>query len=136
MIRPINHDQQSLSTKSRPATKMDAPIITDLLDTLQANQANCVGMAANMIGQSVAIIAVSAGPINFPMINPKIISKSGPYDTSEGCLSLPGERQTKRFKTIEVSYQDANFTAHTQPFADFTAQIIQHEIDHCNGILI
>lgn len=136
MIKPINHDTNFLSQKAELANKSDYQIITDLQDTLKANSENCVGMAANMIGFNKRIIVFSMGIMIVPMINPNIISKSGKYNTSEGCLSLVGERPTQRYKSITVKYLDDNFQSHTQTFTDFIAQIIQHEVDHCNGILI
>lgn len=136
MIQPINYDTKSLSQKAELATKSDSSVVTDLLDTLKANSENCVGMAANMIGVNKRIIVFSMGMMNVPMINPFIISKSQEYTTSEGCLSLSGQRQTKRYKKITVKYLDSNFQEHTQKFSDFIAQIIQHEVDHCDGILI
>lgn len=136
MIKPINHDINSLSQKSELATKADHNVVTDLLDTLKANSADCVGMAANMIGINKRIIVFSMGMMNVPMINPVITKKSHEYETSEGCLSLVGERQTKRYQNITVKYLDNNFQTHTQEFSDFVAQIIQHEIDHCNGVII
>ena len=136
MIRPINRDTALLSQKAELATKDDHNVVTDLLDTLKANSENCVGMAANMIGINKRIIVFSMGIMNVPMINPTITSKSGEYSTSEGCLSLIGERATKRYKKITVKYLDNNFNEQTQEFSDFIAEIIQHEIDHCNGILI
>lgn len=136
MIKPINYDQALLSQKSELATKNDSQVVQDLLDTLQSHSENCVGMAANMIGVNKRIIAFSMGIMNVPMINPSIVSMQNPYHTSEGCLSLDGERPTKRFKNITVKYLDVNFKEHTQEFSDFIAQIIQHEVDHCDGILI
>lgn len=136
MIRPINHDTFLLSQKSVPATKADMPVVTDLTDTLRANLDRCVGMAANMIGINKRIIAVAMGPMVIPMINPIIIRKSEPYEAVEGCLSLSGERKTTRYQTIEVEYQDISFKSHRQTYTGFIAQIIQHEVDHCDGILI
>lgn len=136
MIKPINKDRMSLSIPSDPATKADLPVVQDLLDTLKSHHDDCVGMAANMIGVNKQIIAVNVGMINVPMINPKIIKKSQPYDTKEGCLSLEGEKETTRYQQIEVTFQDLNFNTHTQTFSGFVAEIIQHEIDHFAGILI
>jgi len=136
MIKQINHDTTFLSQKAELATKADHNVVTDLQDTLKANADICVGMAANMIGVNKRIIIFSMGIMNVPMINPIIVQKSGAYTTSEGCLSLVGERETKRYKTITVKYLDSNFQEHTQEFSDFIAQIIQHEVDHCDGILI
>ncbi|MFC6177394.1 peptide deformylase [Companilactobacillus huachuanensis] len=136
MIRPINHDTTFLAQKAELATKNDYNVVTDLQDTLKANEKNCVGMAANMIGINKRIIIFSMGMMNVPMINPAIVNKSNEYTTSEGCLSLIGERSTQRYQNITVKYWDSNFQVHQQDFSDFIAQIIQHEIDHCNGILI
>ena len=136
MIRPIMHDPLFLAQKSEPARETDRQIITDLLDTLRANLARCVGMAANMIGEKKRIIVFCSGPMQMVMVNPQITAASGPYETEEGCLSLAGSRKTKRFQRITVQYQDQLFRARTGAFEGFTAQIIQHEIDHCDGILI
>lgn len=125
-----------LAQKSESATPEDAQVIIDLLDTLQANADRCVGMAANMIGVKKTIIAVNAGFTNIAMVNPRIIKKSGLYETEEGCLSLEGVRPTKRYQNIEVEYLDQNFAKKKQKFSGWTAQIIQHEMDHCEGIII
>jgi peptide deformylase len=125
-----------LNQKSEPATEADKQVVQDLLDTLKANEASCVGMAANMIGIKKRIIAVSMGFANITMINPVIIKKSGAYKTEEGCLSLIGVRKTTRYKDIEVEFQDMNFDKQCQKFSGWIAQIIQHEIDHCDGIVI
>lgn len=106
------------------------------MDTLRANQDRCVGMAANMIGVNKRIIAVQMGILSVPMINPEITKTSDPYTAKEGCLSLVGQRSAKRYGTIEVTFLDQKFQEHTQTFSDFIAQTIQHEIDHCNGIII
>lgn len=136
MVRPINHDLVILSRKSTPATRADLVVAEELLDTLRANSERCVGMAANMIGVNKRIIAVTVGFLHMVMLNPVITAKSGPYEAEEGCLSLPGVRKTKRFETITLTYQDRDFKTHTQTFTGFAAQIIQHEVDHCDGILI
>ena len=136
MIRPIMRDIFFLQQKSEKATKQDAQVIVDLLDTLAANRDKCVGMAANMIGVKKRIIVVNMGLMNVAMVNPEIVNKSQPYETEEGCLSLVGVRKTIRYEHIEVKYLDANFTPKKQKFSGWVAQIIQHEIDHCNGILI
>ena len=136
MIRPIVHDPFFLAQKSEPATEADHQIITDLLDTLRANLDRCVGMAANMIGEKKRIIVFCNGPMQMVMVNPQITAKTGKYETEEGCLSLTGVRKTKRYQKITVQYQDRLFRARTGAFEGFTAQIIQHEIDHCDGILI
>lgn len=136
MIKQIVHDPMFLAQKSVSAEKQDADTAKDLLDTLAANAAGCVGMAANMIGVKKNIIVVNMGFSNMIMYNPVIVKKSGPYETEEGCLSLAGVRKTKRFETIEVEYQDIQWKSQKKTFTGWTAQIIQHEIDHCNGILI
>ncbi len=136
MVRSIMHDPMFLSQKSAQATEADQAVITDLLDTLRANLSRCVGMAANMIGEKKRIIVFCSGPIQMVMVNPEIIAHSGEYETEEGCLSLTGVRKTKRWKRITVKYQDQAFRWRTGAFEGFTAQIIQHEIDHCSGILI
>ncbi|MDR7811277.1 peptide deformylase [Lacrimispora sp.] len=136
MIRLVMKDAVFLNQKSEPATEADKLVVQDLLDTLKANEAGCVGMAANMIGVKKRIIAVSMGFANVAMINPVIIKKSGVYETEEGCLSLIGVRKTTRYKDIEVEFQDMNFNKQCQKFSGWIAQIIQHEIDHCDGIVI
>ena len=130
------HDPIFLSKKSAPATKEDISVAQDLLDTLQAHKDGCVGMAANMIGVRKTIIAVTIGFFNVAMINPKITSKSNPYKTEEGCLSLSGVRTCTRYDEIEVEYLDMNFSPQKKKYTGWTAQIIQHEVDHCNGVLI
>ena len=136
MIRPVMKDVVFLNQKSEPATVADKQVVQDLLDTLKANEAGCVGMAANMIGVKKRIIAVSMGFANVAMINPVIIKKSSAYETEEGCLSLIGVRKTTRYKDIEVEFQDMNFNKQCQKYSGWFAQIIQHEIDHCDGIVI
>ena len=136
MIQPIMKDPLFLAVPSERATAADKQAALDLLDTLRANLDGCVGMAANMIGVHKRIIAVHTGIAQLAMINPKIVSKNGAYETEEGCLSLPGVRKTKRYQTIEVEYQDLNMKKQRRSFSGFTAQIIQHEVDHCDGILI
>ena len=136
MIRPIMKDIFFLQQKSEKATRQDEPVIIDLLDTLQAHRDHCVGMAANMIGVKKRIIVVNMGMINVAMVNPEIVKKSGPYETEEGCLSLAGVRKTIRYEEIEVKYLDRNFVPKKQKYSGWIAQIIQHEIDHCNGVLI
>ena len=125
-----------LSRKSTLATKDDLPVMLDLLDTLEANAECCVGMAANMVGINKRIIVFSAGILHIPMINPAITARSGAYEAEEGCLSLEGVRKTTRFQSITVEYLDRGFKKQRQSFSGWTAQIIQHEIDHCDGILI
>ena len=136
MIKPIMKDVLFLGQKSEPATKADAYIITDLTDTLRANLDNCVGMAANMIGIKKCIIVFTVGDIIVPMVNHVIKKKMNSYEAEECCLSLTGFRKTTRYKTIEVEYLDKNFKKQKGTFTGYTAQIIQHEIDHCNGIII
>jgi len=138
MKKEICKDTTILSTKSRDAGIMDIGIAIDLLDTLVAHQDGCVGMAANMIGENVRIIAFwdeNAEDYKV-MLNPKIVSKSGQYETEEGCLSLPGMRKTLRFENITVEYQDMSFAKKKDSYKGFVAQIIQHEVDMTNGILI
>lgn len=135
-VRPINKDVLSLNKKAELATPADMQIVTDLVDTLQAHLDGCVGMAANMIGVNKRIIVFAMGTIVVPMINPKILKKNGSYETEEGCLSLSGKRKTIRYQQIEVEYQDCNFKKMRQTFSGHIAQIIQHEIDHCEGIVI
>ena len=136
MVKPIMKDVFFLSQKSKPATKADMPVVTDLLDTLKANEAGCVGMAANMIGVKKRIIVVHMGVMNMPMINPVIVRKSGAYQTQEGCLSLTGVRPTTRYQDIEVEYLDAGWNKQRGKFSGWIAQIIQHECDHLEGIII
>lgn len=136
MVKEIVKDAMFLSQKAEKATKEDKYIANDLLDTLKANKERCVGLAANMIGYNKAIICVSGGLYNFIMINPVITNKSGEYQTEEGCLSLIGERKCKRYKEIEVDYLDMNFNKQHGKYTGFVAEIIQHEIDHTNGIII
>ena len=136
MIRPIMKDVLFLSQKSEPATKNDIAVVDDLIDTLRVNLEYCVGMAANMIGVKKRILVFSIGNIIVPMINPVILEKEKAYETEESCLSLTGFRKTKRYETIEVEYFDRDFKKHKQIFNGFTAQIIQHEIDHFEGIII
>ena len=136
MIQPIMKDPIFLARKAIPATAEDAAVAQDLLDTLAAHKDGCVGMAANMIGVSKAIIAVDNEGIYLLMYNPVILKKADPFQTEEGCLSLPGTRPTKRWKSIKVQYQNENFQTRIKTFTGWTAQIIQHEIDHLNGVLI
>ena len=136
MIRQIVKDTFSLSQKAVPATKSDISIGLDLIDTLNANRDRCVGMAANMIGVNKAIIAFDEDGTLREMFNPVIVYRKGLYLTEEGCLSLQGQRKTKRHRTIKVQWQDRAMQMHTKNFTGWTAQIIQHEVDHCNGILI
>ena len=136
MVRAIMKDVLFLKQKADIATKEDLQIVIDLLDTLKANEEHCVGMAANMIGVAKRIIAVNVGFMNIAMINPYIVRKANPFETEEGCLSLLGVRKTTRYENIEVEYLDINFRKQKQKFTGWTAQIIQHEVDHCDGIII
>ena len=137
MIREVVHDPILLGAKSAPATKEDLPVAQDLLDTLIANKDACVGMAANMIGVRKRIIVFDNEGTYMTMFNPEIIKKSNPYDTEESCLSLPGgPRPCKRYQTIKVRWQNGEFQTRIKTFTGWTAQLIQHEIDHCEGILI
>ena len=136
MIQPIVHDPLFLAQKSAPATPADAAVARDLLETLAAHADGCVGMAANMIGVLKRIIAVEAEDGYLVLFNPVILKKSGPYDTQEGCLSLEGVRPTRRWQTIKLQYETPEGKPRIKNFSGWTAQIIQHEIDHCDGILI
>ena len=136
MIRPVMHDPLFLAQKSAPASEEDRQTVTDLLDTLRANLDRCVGMAANMIGVKKRIIVFCSGPVQMVMINPRIISRSGEYEAEEGCLSLAGVRKARRYQKITVQYLDQAFRQRIGAYEGFTAQIIQHEIDHCDGVLI
>ena len=136
MIQPIMKDPLFLGVKSQPATPEDVQVGQDLLDTLAAHREGCVGMAANMIGVRKRVIVFDNDGSDMVMFNPVILKSEGVYDTEEGCLSLPGIRKTKRFQKIKVQYQNAAFQTRIKTFTGWTAQIIQHEIDHCDGILI
>ena len=136
MVREICREQSFLAQKAEPATPADLPVAVDLLETLEHHKDGCVGMAANMIGVNKRIIAFENDGHYMVMFNPEILRKSGPYETEEGCLSLTGVRPTKRWKTIKVQWQNENFQSRVKNFSGWTAQIIQHEIDHCEGILI
>ena len=136
MVRPIVHDPLFLAQKSLPAAPEDATVAQDLLDTLTAHADGCVGMAANMIGINKRIIAFDNEGTYMVMFNPAIVKQSGAYETDEGCLSLTGTRKTKRHKVIKVQWQNEKFQTRLKTFTGWTAEIIQHEIDHCEGILI
>ncbi len=137
MVRELMHDPIFLAQKGTEATKEDLPLARDLLETLAAHNATCVGMAANMIGAAKRIIAFDNGGKYMLMLNPEIVKASGEYETEESCLSLlSGPRKTKRYQTIKVRYQTEEFQTRLKTFEGWTAQIIQHEIDHCNGVLI
>lgn len=136
MVREIMRDEAFLKLPSRPAEAADLAIADDLMETLKANADRCVGMAANMIGESVCIIAVEADGGYLEMFNPKILRRSDPYEAEEGCLSLAGTRKTKRYKEIKLQWQTRDFKTRIKNFSGWTAQIIQHEIDHLAGIII
>ena len=136
MVKEIMRDQFFLSRKSVPATPEDLSIADDLLETLQAHREGCVGMAANMIGVAKRIIAFDHEGQYMVMFNPGIVKKSGPYETEEGCLSLDGQRKTRRYQSIKVQYQTREFQTRFKTFTGWTAQIIQHEVDHLEGIII
>ena len=136
MIKPIIHDPIFLSQKSASAAPDDLSVAQDLRDTLNAHRDGCVGMAANMIGVLKRVIIFDDGGKPTVMFNPEIVKKSQPYQTEEGCLSLEGKRSVKRWKSIKVQYQTEDFQVRYKTYTGWTAQIIQHEIDHCNGVLI
>ena len=136
MVRPIMKDTFFLSRKSEPATAADLDTARDLLETLRFHRESCVGMAANMIGIAKRIIAFDCDGSHMVMFNPEIVSASFPYEAEEGCLSLSGTRKTTRYRKIKVRYQNEAMQVRLKTFEGWTAQIIQHEIDHCNGILI
>lgn len=136
MVREIVRDVLLLSRKAEQASKEDLPAAADLMDTLRAHADSCVGMAANMIGVNKRIIAVSDGKDLLLMFNPELIKCADPYQAEEGCLSLPGIRKVKRYRSIKVRYQNMDFSVRIKTFTGWTAQIIQHEMDHCSGILI
>ena len=137
MVRELMHDPLFLGRKSRTATKEDLPIGQDLLETLLAHRATCVGMAGNMIGQTVAVIAFFDGDKPMVMYNPEILKAEGAYETEEGCLSLlGGPRKCTRYQKIKVRWDNEQFQKRVKTYTDWTAQIIQHEVDHCMGVLI
>ncbi len=137
MIKELVHDPVLLGIKAEEATKEDLPVARDLMDTLAAHRETCVGMAANMIGVQKRIIAFDNEGTNMLMLNPEIMKKTGPYETEEGCLSLlGGPRKCKRYQSIKVKWQTEDFRVRIKTFTGFTAQIIQHEVDHCDGVLI
>ena len=136
MIREICRDETFLAQKAAPATADDLATAQDLLDTLTAHRDGCVGMAANMIGVCKRIIAFDNEGTYMVMFNPVIVRQSGPYEAEEGCLSLSGVRKTKRFQTVKVQWQNEKFQTRLKTFTGWTAEIIQHELDHCQGILI
>ena len=136
MIRTVVKDPIFLAQKSAPATGTDLPVAQDLRDTLEAHRDGCVGMAANMIGVRKRIIIFDDGGGATVMFNPEIVKRSGPYEAEEGCLSLPGTRKTKRYRSIKLRYQNEALETRLKTYTGYTAQIIQHEIDHCDGVLI
>ena len=136
MVREIMRDETFLAQRAELATTEDLPIAQDLLDTLSAHKDRCVGMAANMIGVNKRVIVFDNEGTYMAMFNPEIIKKSGPYQAEEGCLSLSGTRRARRWKSIKVQYQNEKFQTRFKTFTGWTAQIIQHEIDHCEGVLI
>ncbi len=136
MIREIMRDTAFLAQKAEPVTPADLPVAEDLLETLTAHKDGCVGMAANMIGVNKRIIAFDNEGSNMVMFNPVIVKRSEPYEAEEGCLSLTGTRKAKRWKSIKVQYQNEKFQTRIKTFSGWTAQIIQHEMDHCEGIVI
>ena len=136
MIKPITKDPIFLAQKSAPATILDLPVAQDLKDTLEAHREGCVGMAANMIGLNKRIIIFDDHGSATVMFNPELVKCSGAYETEEGCLSLSGVRKTRRWRQIKVRYQNERFETRLKTYTGFTAQFIQHEIDHCNGVLI
>ena len=136
MIKPITKDPIFLAQKSAPATILDLPVAQDLKDTLEAHREGCVGMAANMIGVNKRIIIFDDHGSATVMFNPELVKCSGAYETEEGCLSLSGVRKTRRWRQIKIRYQNERFETRLKTYTGFTAQIIQHEIDHCIGVLI
>ena len=136
MVRELMRDTAFLARKAELATAEDKDIVRDLLDTLAFHKDGCVGMAANMIGVNKRIIAVDDGGKYIVMYNPEIIKKSDVFDAEEGCLSLTGTRKTRRYKTVKIKYWNEAFQMRIKNFTGFTAQIIQHEIDHCEGVII
>ncbi len=137
MIREIMKDETFLSQKAEPAGEEDLETARDLLETLRAHREGCVGMAANMIGVNKRVIAFQTGEDQYMvMFNPEIVKRSGPYQAEEGCLSLTGVRTAKRWRSIKVRYENERFQVRLKTFTGWTAEIIQHEIDHCEGILI
>lgn len=136
MVREICTDEMFLAQRAEQATAEDLPTADDLLDTLAAHKDGCVGMAANMIGVNKRIIAFDNDGAYMVMFNPEIIKKSGPYEAQEGCLSLSGTRKAKRWKSLKVRWENRNFQVRVKTFTGWTAQIIQHEIDHCEGFII
>ena len=136
MIRDICKDQAFLAQKAEPAAPEDLPVAADLLETLEFHRGGCVGMAANMIGVNKRIIVFGNEGTYLVMLNPVIVRRDGPYEAEEGCLSLSGTRKTRRFRTVKVQWQNEKLQPRCKTFTGWTAEIIQHEIDHCEGVLI
>ena len=136
MVREIMRDEAFLARKAEPAAPEDLSVAQDLLDTLTTHKDSCVGMAANMIGVNKRVIVFDNEGAYMVIFNPEIVKKSEPYQAEEGCLSLPGVRKAKRWKSIKVQYQNEKFQTRFKTFIGWTAQIIQHEIDHCEGVLV
>ncbi len=136
MNRQIIRDILFLGQKSEEATQADLPVARDLMDTLAAHRETCVGLAANMIGVRKRIIVVQAGLLPLVMMNPRFVAKSQPFEAEEGCLSLDGTRKTTRYQQIEVEFRDMGWKKHRETYTGWTAQIIQHEVDHCDGVVI
>ena len=136
MVRDIMRDEDFLSQRAEAATEEDLAVAQDLLDTLAAHREGCVGMAANMIGVNKRIIVFDNEGVYMVMFNPEIVKKSGPYEAEEGCLSLSGTRRVRRWQSVKVQYQNEKFQLRFKTFTGWTAEIIQHEIDHCEGVLI
>ena len=136
MVRDIMRDEAFLSQRAEAATEEDLAVARDLLDTLAAHREGCVGMAANMIGENKRIIVFDNEGAYMVMFNPEIVKKSGPYEAEEGCLSLSGTRRVRRWQSVKVQYQNEKFQLRFKTFTGWTAEIIQHEIDHCEGVLI
>ena len=136
MVRDIMRDEDFLSQRAEAATEEDLAVAQDLLDTLAAHRDGCVGMAANMIGVNKRIIAFDREGAYMVMFNPEIVKKSSPYEAEEGCLSLSGTRRVRRWRSVKVQYQNEKFQLRFKTFTGWTAEIIQHEIDHCEGVLI
>ena len=135
MIRPVVRDVFFLRQKSEPATQADLSVGQDLRDTLASNRDRCVGMAANMIGVKKRVIIVSMGPVDVVMYNPVITRKDSPFETEEGCLSLEGKRRARRYRTVKLFWQDVQMREHVDILDGFQAQVVQHEIDHLDGIV-
>lgn len=136
MIKAVIHDPIFLARPSTPAERSDVSVADDLMDTLKANAEHCVGMAANMIGELKCIIVFNDNGVYSEMLNPEIIARSGRYEAEEGCLSITGQRKCVRYKTVKIRWQTREFQTRVKNFSGYTAEIIQHEVDHCSGLLI